>query len=146
LASIIPLTEEEPQRKHPLDPVLEAECYVLLAQVFAARNDYTAARSYLDRWQLLSRFVDNYYLHHLAERIVTAKIPLELDYEFPIHEKEGDGIPDIAQRLENFAQWMINSVRERRPAFKGEQEGTAFGLSRSQFGRRFGARGKDLSS
>jgi hypothetical protein len=138
LANIVSLTDDESPRKQPRDPVLEAECYVLMAQAYAAKKDFAASRASLDRWRLLSQFVENYYLHHLADHIVEPQNPFELKYEFPIHEKEGDDIPTLAERLEKFERWMIKSVRERRPSFKNTQHGTAYGLHRTQFGRRFG--------
>jgi hypothetical protein len=146
LAHILPLADTDSSEPRPLDPVLEAECYVLLARVAAAKNSFTIARNYLTRWELLSQFVDNYYLHHIAERIVLPDLPFELEYDFPVHQKKGDGIPKLKDRLQQFELWMLQSVHHRHPHFKWAEIATAYGRDRTAVSRRFGSKLKDMSS
>ena len=140
LAEILPLAEREAVREYRLsDPVLEAECYVLLAQIYAAKKDYPAARHYLDRWRLLSQFVENHYLHRLAERIVTTGIPFQLECEYPIYDEgTGEVIKTIVQRTKEFELWLLDNARARHPKFLDEELSRIWGKDRSTFSRHFG--------
>ena len=116
LAEILPLASSEALSGYRIpDPVLEAQCYVLLAQIYSSTKDYPAARHYLSQWSLLSQFVDNHYLHHLAKKVVTTQIPFQLEYEYPIFDSTGEVIQSIMDRTKSFEKWLRANAEARVP-------------------------------
>jgi tetratricopeptide (TPR) repeat protein len=140
LAQILPFSETDGVREYRVpDPVLEAECYVLLARICAAQNDYSGSRHYLDRWRLLSQFVENHYLHRLAKQIITDQLPFFLESQYPIFDGESGGvIMTIVKRVELFERWLIENAQMRYPEFGHRELANIYGMNRSTLSRKFG--------
>jgi len=52
-----------------MDPVLEAECYLVACRIFKQLGDDNSLSLYLEKWNNVSPFIDNYYLHHDAKAL-----------------------------------------------------------------------------
>jgi tetratricopeptide (TPR) repeat protein len=138
LKEILPLSESAQIREYRVpDPVLEAECYVLLARISSARKDYATTMHYLERWRLLSQFVENYYLHHLAKVVSTTEGPFFLAHNYPIY-KDADKVDrTIIERRDDFERWLVRNARERHPELRPGAFAKIYGLDRSVLVRKF---------
>jgi tetratricopeptide (TPR) repeat protein len=114
------------------DPVLEADGYVLRAQVAKKQDDLETARLYLDKWDALSQFVENYYLHRLAStlRDEMQQPPFTLNFEFDLDTKT---IPYY--ELE-FRAWLDRVVKKRFPAASIRRRAKLYGVNASTMLRR----------
>ena len=97
------------------DPVLEAECYVLLAKVHVASKDYSRAKYYLSRWGVLSQFVKNHYLHRAVKDLTQKDYPFFLEHDYAIFNKQGEVQQTIVSRRDDFERWLVENAVERLP-------------------------------
>jgi len=141
LSGILSISQEDQQSNLPHDPVMEAECYILLARAYLGKNENNTARDFLEKWLLMSQFVDNRYLQYLARVKVTRKLAFRLDFDFPVHCEDGDQVENLSSRLDKFEAWMINSIRERNPRITKTELAFAYGLTPSHFGRKLREKG-----
>lgn len=106
------------------DPVLEAECYLRLAQAHSMEQSWDECKRRLGQWEILSRFVDNRYLHNFAQGI-HASVPLQerfvVEHDFKINTDDSEAMT-LHQRLEEFECWLLKTVLSR-PAMKPKREG-----------------------
>jgi hypothetical protein len=96
------------------EPVLEAECYLLLAKTKLLGGNAEAAQKHLNEWTILRQFVDNYYLRHLG-----GVLQAEVHAAGPRFERVYDGYDTVTGRitktipecLEDYEQWLRSVIK-----------------------------------
>ena len=130
------------------NPVREAECYLALAYVFHLDHQPEKAQTFLDRWSLMHQFVENAFLHALADELCSRqpRQPFLVPWEFAVRgfsEEGEDGRkpPTIRSELDRFERWLLSSVCERFNVKSLTKLGVAHGTSRDTVRRRLNALG-----
>jgi hypothetical protein len=114
-----------------IDPVLEGECYLLLTDAANRQGDDKAARDYLRRWELLSNFVENYYLHHIAKTLRRElKTPRFIrDSSIKFENKF------LTAHMREYAEWLKDRVAEKYPDANNPKLAKIFGVSQATISR-----------
>jgi tetratricopeptide (TPR) repeat protein len=131
----------DPKRNGIFDPVLEAECCLLLVRTCAALNSFRDAEHYLDAWNQLGRSIENYYLHELARRACAAikiRKPFKVPYDFEVFVGNSATVKKtLIERSDEFLEWLVDSVRARYPKISKRQLAAIYGRDPANFSRRF---------
>ena len=142
LSRTLTLTEIGDKRDNRVrDPVIEAECHVLLSQVYAAQKDYVSASRCLDEWSVIGQFVENHYLRHLAQRVREVVVPalgFHVDFDFEIFASDTNEVKvTLLSRIQQFETFLLDSMNARYNLKIGEQA-DAYGIDRFKYARKFG--------
>lgn len=125
------------------DPVLEAECYVLLAKFSLLKGNGGDAIGYLKQWNFLKQFVQNYYLNHLADLIrheaqIELAPPFGKAFNFEYY-REGDPKTvknKLIDYLAEYEKWLLDAIQVRKLAKSDEEAAKIYGAKRTTFVRR----------
>jgi hypothetical protein len=97
-------------------PVIEAECYLLLARTAIMERNYAVAQKRLANWLTISHFVDNHYLHRQASQIekqLTRRPPrFERDFTL-VDPRTGEANGTVKECLADYEAWIRKILAER---------------------------------
>jgi hypothetical protein len=125
------------------DPVLEAECYLLLAKTKLLTGNADAAQKHLNEWTILRQFIDNYYLRHLGN-----VLQAELHAHGPRFERTFEGYDPITGQvtrtipecLEDYENWLRSVIKSRYGITKKKDLAKFYGRDPSNIDRKKAAR------
>lgn len=120
-----------------IDSVLEAECYLLLAQASRQTEDYKGGRAYFERWTRMSHSVQNYYLHAKARSIRDSIVqdPFHIEYKFDVERK------NVRMYCKEFRAFLDRSIAERFHDASVTKLALIYGVDRSVMSRRLAEQG-----
>ena len=126
-----------------MDPVLEAECYLVACRIFKQLGDDNSLSLYLEKWNNVSPFIDNYYLHHDAKALPLPgkKEPFHTNYDFEFRTHETPHAPTIVHRLELYEKWLLETILRRNHGIRDAAVADIYGQSRNTVIRRLAALG-----